>query len=201
MPEKTRGRLCHCEHPRPLRRPCKHPGVDMRSVTGTSGSAGRAARRHDAIRDKCRYGEELRASRAARAPMSARRSAHLASQRHAWQRARYWALPIATVAAATAIASHPARGPVKAMSRRDLLDERRLAVDEPSALFGRVRGREHLPSRDTSARCEVGCQMLTVGLPAQDEDPRRFQGQRAARIRALSPHRHEHHDHQPSGDQ
>lgn len=57
------------------------------------------------------------------------------------------------------------------MSRRDLLDERRFAVGEPTALFSRVHGREHEPSRDTSGRGEVGRQVFTIGLPAQHEDP------------------------------
>ena len=43
--------------------------------------------------------------------------------------------------------------------------------------------------------------MFAVGLATQHEDPRGFLRQRAARISALSPHRHEHHGHQPSRDQ
>jgi len=60
------------------------------------------------------------------------------------------------------------------MPRRDLLDERRFAVDKPNVLL-RVSRREHVPSCDPIGRCEVGCQMFTVGLSAEHEAPRRFE--------------------------
>ena len=100
---------------------------------------------------------------------SARSFGQRASEQHQQASTRVGAAPLLSVSRA---GSHALRG--KTMSRRDLLDERRFAVGKPRALFSRVHGREHVPPRDTSGRCEVGCQMFTVRLPAQDEDARRL---------------------------
>ena len=63
-----------------------------------------------------------------------------------------------------------------AVSGGDLSRKRRVAIKEPSLLFGRVLGQALIASGDPIGRCEIGREMFAVDFPAEHETPRLFEG-------------------------
>ena len=74
----------------------------------------------------------------------------------------------------------------------DLLNQPGFTIGEANGPLIVVRCRRRVPSRDAIDRCEIGRQMLTIGLATENQALGYFIWQGALGGRPLCPHHEEH---------